>query len=95
VAKAGLAAAGVDGRDDAGIAGELAWGVEAIDGSDLSLDGDGQDVPNAGECLQQLDGVGEGNPVPDAHFELSDLVPEAVESFELLGDAAPGFRGKP
>lgn len=42
VAEAGLPAASVDGGDEAGVAGELTWRVEAIDGADLALDHDGQ-----------------------------------------------------
>jgi hypothetical protein len=41
VTEAGLAAAGVDGGDEAGVAGELAWRVEAIDAADLAVDHDG------------------------------------------------------
>lgn len=63
VAKAGFAAAGVHRGDDAGIAGEPACRVEAIDGADLALDHDGQDVANSGKALEQLDGGGESDPL--------------------------------
>jgi len=41
VPEARLVAAGMDGRDDAGVAGELACGVKAVDGADLPVDEDG------------------------------------------------------
>jgi len=52
VAEASLAAAGVDGGDDTGVAGELAWRVEAIDGTDLPVDHDG----HASRCLRHREG---------------------------------------
>ena len=95
MAEAGPSAAGMDGGDDAGVAGELACGVEAIDGADLAVDHDGQDVSHPGEGLQKLDGGGKSNPLADALFELSNLVLQCVESLELLSNTAPRFRGKP
>src|SRR3990172_12890512 len=95
VPEVGLAAAGVHGRHDAGIGGELACGAKAIDGADLALDHDGQDVPNSGKALQQLDGGGKSNPLSDALFELSDLVLQGIESLELLSNTTPRFRRKP
>src|SRR3972149_2845876 len=87
--------AGVRGGDDAGIAGEPACRVEAIDGADLALDYDGEDVANSGKALQKLDGGGKSNPLADALLELSDLQLQPIEGLELLGDTAPRFRGKP
>jgi len=52
-------------------------------------------VSDTGKALEQLDGGCQGNPLPDALFELSDLELQSVESVDLLCDAAPGFRGKP
>jgi len=95
VPEAGLTTAGMDGWDDACVAGELTCSVEAIDGANLPVDDDGQDVSNAGKALQQLDGGGSSNPLLDALFELRDLVLQSVEGFELLGDTATRFRGKP
>ena len=37
---------------------------------------------------------GQGDPAADALLEASDLVADCVEGLELLGDAAPRFRGK-
>ena len=41
VPEAGLTTAGMDGGDDAGIAGELTCGMEAIDEANLPVDDDG------------------------------------------------------
>ena len=81
-------------RDDAGIAGEPACRVEAIDGTDLALDNDGQDFAYPGKGLHQPDGGDEAHPLSDALFELSDLVLRRVESLELLSNATPRFRRK-
>ncbi len=86
VAEAGLAAGGVDGRDNAGVACELAWCGEAIDGADLAFDDNGKDVGHTGESFEQLDGRGQGDPFADTLLELSDLVLEGIQSLELLGD---------
>ena len=51
MAEAGLAPGGVDGGDDAAVAGELTCSVEAINGSDLALDDDSQDVGDTWERL--------------------------------------------
>jgi hypothetical protein len=95
VTEAGLGTGGVDGWDDAGVAGELSGGGEAIDRADLPFDDDGQDVRHTREGFEQLDGGGEGDSLPNAIFELSDLLLEAVEGLEFLGDTAAGLRGKP
>ena len=87
--EARLVAAGMDGRDDAGVAGELACGVKVVDGADLPVDEDGQDVSNAGKALEQLDGGGQSNSFPDADFELSDLQLQSVESVEFLATQRP------
>jgi len=95
VAEAGLPAAGVDGGDEAGVAGQLAWRGEAIDGADLAVDDDGQDVSHSGEHLQQLDRGGHCDSLPNALFELIYLELQPVEGFELLSNTTPSFRGKP
>ncbi|OGO09208.1 MAG: hypothetical protein A2Y61_05785 [Chloroflexi bacterium RBG_13_60_13] len=92
MSEAGLAAGGVDSGDDAGVAGEPAGCVEAIDRADLAFDDDGEDVANSGKALEQLDGGGQGDSLPDALLELSDLVLEGIQSFELLGGAALRLR---
>jgi hypothetical protein len=95
VAEAGLSAAGVDGGHDTGVAGELAWSAEAVDGSDLAFDDDGENVAHPRQGLQELDGGGEGDSLSNPIFELTDLLLEAVEGLEFLGDTAAGLRGKP
>src|SRR3972149_7130348 len=45
VPEVGLAAAGVHGRHDAGIAGGLACGAQALDGDDLARGQESPDVP--------------------------------------------------
>jgi hypothetical protein len=94
VSEAGLAAAGVDGGHEAGVTGELTWRVEAVDAADLPIDDDGQDVSDTGKALEQLDGGGQSNPLPDPLFELIDLELESVKGFNVLGDAAACLRGK-
>lgn len=93
--RSGLGTGGVERWDDAGVTGELSAGGEAIDGADLPIDDDAQGVPDAGKALEQLDGGGEGDSLPNAIFELSDLLLEAVEGLQFLGDTAAGLREKP
>lgn len=85
MAEAGLSAAGVDGGDGAGIAGELACSVEAIDAADLAVGHDGEDVSDARQGLEQQNGGGGANALADVLFQFRDLF-----LGEHLGLRAPG-----
>jgi len=52
--EAGLAAAGMDLGNDAGVGCEMAGRGEAIDGTDLASDDDGEDVTHTRDGLQTL-----------------------------------------
>ena len=95
VAEAGLAAGGVDGWDEAAVAGQLPWRGEAIDGADLAVRDDGQDVRDTGKALEHLDRGDQCGAHPNTLFELSDLELQAVEGFGLLSDTSARLWGKP
>ena len=68
LAVACLAATGMDLGHDAGIGGEVTSSREAIDGADLALDDDGEDVTHTGDGFQQLHVGCELDALTDALF---------------------------
>ena len=87
-----LAAAGVDPGDEAGVAGEVLGGRQALDGAQLPVDDDGEDLGRSGDGHEQLDGRGEFDPLEDAFFQLVDVGLKQVEQLQSLGHAAVRLR---
>ena len=85
------ASAGADLGDEAGVAGEVLSSSEAVDGTDLSIDDDGQHPGRAGHGLDELDGGGDLDLGQNASFQLIDMVLDGVEQFELLLGTASGL----
>ena len=94
VAVVGSAGAGAELGDEAAVAGEVLGGREAVDGADLTITDDGQDLGRSRHRLDELDGWCGLDAREDPVFQLLDMVGEGVQDLELLEDAAPGFIGK-
>jgi len=90
----GSAGAGAELGDEAAVAGEVLGGREAVDGAELTMNDDGQDLGRSRHRLDELDGWRGLDAIEDPVFQLLDMVGEGVQDLELLEDAAPGFIGK-
>lgn len=89
--EAGLSATGVDFGNYSGVGGEVPCSGEAIDGTDLAFDDDGEDVSHTGDGFQALHIRCELNALEHAFFESSDLLHGGVEKLELLINATACF----
>lgn len=67
--------AGADLGDEAGVAGEVLCGWEAVGGTGLAIDDDGQHFGGPGHGLDELDGGGDLDLGEDACFQLIDVGP--------------------
>ena len=85
-----LAAAGAYAGDETGIAGQVLGGREALDGSQLPVDHDGEDLRRTGERHEQLDRAGELDSLEDALFQALDVGLKQVEQLQFLLHAAAG-----
>jgi len=105
VAVVGSAGVGAELGDEPGVAGEARgrWAptlfapgccAKAVDGADLTINDDGQDLGRSRHRLDELDGWCGLDAREDPVFQLLDKVGEGVQDLELLEDAAPGFIGK-
>ena len=87
-----LAAAGAYSGDETGIAGQVFGGGEAVDGAELPVDDDGEDLGRARDGHDPLDGGGDLDPLEDALFQALDVGLQQLEQLELLVDAPARLR---
>lgn len=87
----GLSAAGMYFRNHAGVGCEVPSSGEAIDGTDLAFDDDGEDVSHTGDGFQALHVRCELNTLEHAFFEGGYLLHGGIEKLKLLIDATACF----
>lgn len=74
----GSAGAGAELGDEAAVAREVLVCREPVDGTDLAIDDDGQDLGRSRHGLDELDGWCGLNAIEDPVFQLLDMVGEGV-----------------
>ena len=86
-----LASAALDLGSSAGIAGEVLARRETIDAAHFAFDHNGEDHTHARECLQQLYGISELDPLKDPLFQALDMIFDVIKQLKLLFHTASSF----
>ena len=74
-----LASAALDLGSSASIAGEVLVRRETIDATHLAFDHNGEDHTHARECLHQLYGFSEFDPLQDPLFQALDMIFDVIK----------------
>jgi len=91
LAIAELTSASLDLGSSAGIAGEVLARRETIDTTHFALDDNGEDFSHTGECLHQLYGFCELDPLKDPLFQALDMIFDVIKQLKLLFHTASSF----